>query len=68
MSKLLKYKPEFTKPELASLEKAFKLFQDRNGISMDEYMDAFKEQTKLEQHQRVEEDEKAEALPEKTEE
>ena len=32
MSKLLKYKPEFTKPELASLEKAFKLFQDRNGI------------------------------------
>ena len=32
MSRLLKYKPEFSKPELASLEKAFKLFQDRNGI------------------------------------
>ena len=32
MSKLLKYKPEFDKTELHSLEKAFKLFADRNGI------------------------------------
>ncbi|MBP5535059.1 MAG: hypothetical protein J6Y03_06130 [Alphaproteobacteria bacterium] len=44
-------------------EKMEQRFQDRNGISMDEYMDAFKEQTKLEQHQRVEEDEKAETFP-----
>ena len=31
MSKL-KYKPEFSKEELHSFEKAFKLFADRNGI------------------------------------
>ena len=31
MSKLLKYKPTFDKEELHSLEKAFKLFADRNG-------------------------------------
>ena len=32
MSKVLKYKPEFNKEELYSLEKAFKLFADRNGV------------------------------------
>ena len=32
MSKVLKHKPEFDKTELHSLEKAFKLFADRNGI------------------------------------
>ena len=32
MSKVLKYKPEFDKTELHSIEKAFKLFADRNGI------------------------------------
>ena len=32
MSRLLKYSPEFNKEELISLEKAFKLFADRNGI------------------------------------
>ena len=31
MSRVLKYKPEFSKEELHSLEKAFKLFADRNG-------------------------------------
>ena len=32
MSRVLKYKPEFNKEELMSLEKAFKLFADRDGI------------------------------------
>ena len=32
MSRVLKYKPEFSKEELQSFEKAFKLFADRNGI------------------------------------
>ena len=32
MSRLLKYKPEYSKEELQSIEKAFKLFEDRNGI------------------------------------
>ena len=32
MSRVLKYKPEFNKEELYSLEKAFKLFADRNGM------------------------------------
>ena len=32
MSRVLKYKPEFSKEELHSFEKAFKLFADRNGI------------------------------------
>ena len=32
MSRVLKYKPEFNKEELYSLEKAFKLFADRNGV------------------------------------
>ena len=32
MSKLTKNKPEFSKEELHSFEKAFKLFADRNGI------------------------------------
>ena len=32
MSKLLKTKPEFSKEELLSFQKAFKLFADRNGI------------------------------------
>ena len=32
MSSLLKYKPEFDKTELQSIEKAFRLFADRNGI------------------------------------
>ena len=31
MSHVLKYKPEFSKEELHSFEKAFKLFADRNG-------------------------------------
>ena len=31
MSKVLKYKPEFDKEELHSLQKAFKLFADKNG-------------------------------------
>ena len=31
MSRVLKYKPEFSKEELHSFEKAFKLFADRNG-------------------------------------
>ena len=32
MSRVLKYKPEFNKEELYSLEKAFKLFADRSGM------------------------------------
>ena len=32
MSRVLKYKPEFSKEELYSIEKAFKLFADRNGV------------------------------------
>jgi Ca2+-binding EF-hand superfamily protein len=32
MSRVLKYKPEFSKEELNSLEKTFKLFADRNGV------------------------------------
>ena len=32
MSRVLKYNPEFNKEELYSLEKAFKLFADRDGI------------------------------------
>ena len=32
MSRVLKYKPEFNKEELNSLEKSFKLFADRNGV------------------------------------
>ena len=32
MSRVLRYKPEFSKEELMSLEKAFRLFADRNGI------------------------------------
>ena len=32
MSRVLRYNPEFDKTELQSLEKAFKLFADRNGI------------------------------------
>ena len=32
MSSLLKYKPEFDKTELQSIEKAFRLFAERNGI------------------------------------
>ena len=32
MSRVLKYKPEFSKEELFSIEKAFKLFADRNGM------------------------------------
>ena len=32
MSKLVKNKPEFSKEELYSFEKAFKLFADRNGV------------------------------------
>ncbi len=32
MSRLLKNKPEFSKEELHSFEKAFKLFADRNGM------------------------------------
>ena len=32
MSRVLKYSPEFNKEELYSLEKAFKLFADRNGM------------------------------------
>ena len=32
MSKLSKYSPQYSKEELHSIEKAFKLFADRNGI------------------------------------
>ena len=32
MSRVLKYKPEFNKEELHSIEKAFKLFSDRSGM------------------------------------
>ena len=32
MSRVLRYKPEFSKEELQSFEKAFKLFADRDGI------------------------------------
>ena len=32
MSRVLKYKPEFNKEELHSIEKAFNLFADRNGV------------------------------------
>ncbi len=32
MSRVLRYNPEFDRTELQSLEKAFKLFADRNGI------------------------------------
>ena len=32
MSRVLKYKPELNKTELYSIEKAFKLFADRNGV------------------------------------
>ena len=32
MSRVLKYKPEYNKEELHSIEKAFKLFADRSGM------------------------------------
>jgi len=32
MSKLMKYSPQYSKEELHSIEKAFKLFADRDGI------------------------------------
>ena len=32
MSRVLKYNPEFNKTELHSIEKAFNLFADRNGM------------------------------------
>ena len=32
MSRVLKYKPEFNKEELRSIEKAFNLFADRTGV------------------------------------
>ena len=32
MTSIIKYKPEFDKTELQSIEKAFRLFADRNGI------------------------------------
>ena len=32
MSKLMKYSPQYSKEELQSIEKAFKLFADRDGI------------------------------------
>jgi Ca2+-binding EF-hand superfamily protein len=32
MSRVLKYKPEFNKEELHSIEKAFNLFADRSGV------------------------------------
>ena len=33
MSRVLRYKPEYNKEELQSIEKAFKLFADRNGVA-----------------------------------
>ena len=44
MSRLLKYKPEFDKEELQSIQKAFKLFADRNGyINLNNMVIAMKE-------------------------
>jgi len=44
MSRVLKYKPEFNKEELYSIEKAFKLFADRNGmINLNNMVIAMKE-------------------------
>ena len=44
MSRVLKYKPEFSKEELYSIEKAFKLFADRNGmINLNNMVIAMKE-------------------------
>ena len=44
MSSLLKYKPQFDKEELHSIEKAFKLFADRNGyMSLNNMAIAMKE-------------------------
>ena len=44
MSRLLKYKPEFDKEELQSIQIAFKLFADRNGyINLNNMVIAMKE-------------------------
>ena len=44
MSRVLKYKPEFSKEELYSIEKAFNLFADRNGmINLNNMVIAMKE-------------------------
>ena len=44
MSRVLKYKPEFNKEELYSIEKAFNLFADRNGmINLNNMVIAMKE-------------------------
>ena len=44
MSRVLKYSPEFNKEELYSIEKAFKLFADRNGmINLNNMVIAMKE-------------------------
>jgi centrin-3 len=44
MSRVLKYKPEFNKEELHSIEKAFKLFADRSGmINLNNMVIAMKE-------------------------
>ena len=44
MLRVLKYKPEFSKEELYSIEKAFKLFADRNGmINLNNMVIAMKE-------------------------
>ena len=44
MSRVLKYKPEYNKEELHSIEKAFKLFADRSGmINLNNMVIAMKE-------------------------
>ena len=53
MSRLLKYKPEFDKTELHSIEKAFKLFADRNGIMQLNNMLIAMKELKLDQSEPV---------------
>ena len=44
MSRVLKYKPEFDKVELMSIQKAFNLFEDKNGyMNMNNLVIAMKE-------------------------
>ena len=53
MSRVLKYKPEFSKEELYSIEKAFKLFADRNGmINLNNMVIAMKE-LKFDENERI---------------
>ena len=53
MSRVLKYKPEFNKEELLSIEKSFKLFADRNGIMQLNNMLIAMKELKLDQSEPV---------------